>query len=113
MVCLAATQAKYKNYVSLENDSLIQVAVDYFEKNSDRERLAKSYFYSGCVHREQEDISTAINLYLKSLRTMPQGGDSAFLSMVYNDLEIAIQTKIWKKQQEICIAGLCYKCEQS
>ena len=43
-------------------------------------------FISGCVHREQEDISTAINLYLKSLRTMPQGGDSAFLSMVYNDL---------------------------
>ena len=83
---LLLTQAKYKNYVSLENDSLIQVAVDYFEKNSDREQLAKSYFYSGCVHREQEDISTAINLYLKSLRTMPQGSDSAFLSMVYNDL---------------------------
>lgn len=83
---LLLTQAKYKNYVSLENDSLIQVAVDYFEKNSDRERLAKSYFYSGCVHREQEDISTAINLYLKSLRTMPQGGDSVFLSMVYGHL---------------------------
>lgn len=83
---LLLTQAKYKNYVSLENDSLIQVAVDYFEKNSDRERLAKSYFYSGCVHREQEDISTAINLYLKSLRTMPQGGDSVFLSMVYGYL---------------------------
>ena len=83
---LLLTQAKYKNYVSLENDSLIQVAVDYFEKNSDREQLAKSYFYSGCVHREQEDISTAINLYLKSLRTMPQGGDSVFLSMVYGHL---------------------------
>ena len=83
---LLLTQAKYKNYVSLENDSLIQVAVDYFEKNSDRERLAKSYFYSGCVHREQEDISTAINLYLESLRTMPQGGDSVFLSMVYGHL---------------------------
>lgn len=83
---LLLTLAKYKNYVSLENDSLIQVAVDYFEKNSDRERLAKSYFYSGCVHREQEDISTAINLYLKSLRTMPQGGDSVFLSMVYGHL---------------------------
>ena len=83
---LLLTQAKYKNYVSLENDSLIQVAVDYFEKNSDRERLAKSYFYSGCVHREQEDISTAINLYLKSLRTMPQGGDSVFFFFLYNDL---------------------------
>lgn len=83
---LLLTQAKYKNYVSLENDSLIQVAVDYFEKNSDRERLAKSYFYSGCVHREQEDIPTAINLYLKSLRTMPQGGDSVFLSMIYGHL---------------------------
>ena len=83
---LLLTQAKYKNYVSLENDSLIQVAVDYFEKNSDREQLAKSYFYSGCVHREQEDIPTAINLYLKSLRTMPQGGDSVFLSMVYGHL---------------------------
>ena len=83
---LLLTQAKYKNYVSLENDSLIQVAVDYFEKNSDREQLAKSYFYSGCVHREQEDIPTAINLYLKSLRTMPQGGDSVFLSMIYGHL---------------------------
>lgn len=83
---LLLTQARYKNYVLLEGDSLIQVAVDYYKSSTDKEKLAKSYFYTGCAHHEQEDNSAAIDFYLKSLRAMPQGCDSMFLSMIYGHL---------------------------
>ena len=45
---LLLTQAKYKNYV-LQNDSSIQIAIDYYKNNRDKEKLAKSYFYLGCA----------------------------------------------------------------
>ena len=50
---LLLTQAKYKNYV-LQNDSSIQIAIDYYKNNRDKEKLAKSYFYLGCVYLEQK-----------------------------------------------------------
>ena len=83
---LLLTQARYKNYVPLEDDSLIRTAVDYYENGRDKERLAKSYFYWGCVYREQGDMPIAIDFYLKSLRIMPEGSDSEFVAMTYNHL---------------------------
>lgn len=83
---LLLAQARYKNYVPLESDSLIQVAVDYYEGGEDKERLAKSYFYTGCVYRERENLAVAIDFYLKALREMSQKGDSLFLSMIYGNL---------------------------
>lgn len=83
---LLLTQARYKNYVPLKDDSLIRIAVDYYENGRSKERLAKSYFYWGCVYRGQEDIPSAIDCYLKSLRIMPQECDSVFWAMTYNHL---------------------------
>lgn len=83
---LLLTQARYKNYVPLKDDSLIRTAVDNYENGRSKERLAKSYFYWGCVYRGQEDIPSAIDCYLKSLRIMPQECDSVFLAMTYNHL---------------------------
>lgn len=46
---LLLTQARYKNYVPLKDDSLIRIAVDYYENGRSKERLAKSYFYWVCI----------------------------------------------------------------
>lgn len=82
---LLLTQARYKNYV-LQNDSSIQIAIDYYKNNRDKEKLAKSYFYLGCVYLEQKKLPTAIDFYLKAIDVMPEGRDSIFSSMIYSHL---------------------------
>lgn len=82
---LLLTQARYKNYV-LQNDSSIQIAIDYYKNNRDKEKLAKSYFYLGCIYLEQKKLPTAINFYLKAVDVMPKGRDSIFSSMIYSHL---------------------------
>lgn len=83
---LLLTQAKYKNCILLRNDSSIQIAIDYYKNNGDKERLAKSYFYLGCVYLEQKKLPIAIDFYLKAVDAMPRGKDSIFLSMIYSHL---------------------------
>lgn len=86
LYALLLTQARYKSCVSLESDSLIRIAVDYYEDGNEKERLAKSYFYWGCVHAEKEERLEAIDLYMKSLELMLGSKDSIFLAMLYNHL---------------------------
>lgn len=83
---LLFTQAKYKNCVLLQNDSSIRIALDYYKSNRDMVRLAKSYFYLGCVHLEQKNLPAAIESYLKAVDTMPVGEDSLFMAMIYSHL---------------------------
>lgn len=83
---LLFTQAKYKNCVLLQNDSSIRIALEYYNNNRDKVRLAKSYFYLGCVHLEQKNLPAAIESYLKAVDAMPVGKDSLFLSMIYSHL---------------------------
>lgn len=52
LYALLLTQARYKSCVLLENDSLIQIAVDYYDGGRKQERLAQAYFYWGCVYLE-------------------------------------------------------------
>ena len=82
---LLLTQARYKNYV-LQNDSSIQIAIDYYKNNRDKEKLAKSYFYLGCIYLEQKKLPTAIDFYLKAVDAMPKGRDLIFSSMIYSHL---------------------------
>lgn len=86
LYALLLTQARYKNCVLLKNDSLIRIAVRYYEKSKDKERLAESYFYLGCVYVERRNLPKAIRLFLKSLETMSKRDDFMFVSMVYSHL---------------------------
>ena len=37
LYCLLLTQARYKNYILLQNDSLISLAIDYYGSKKDQE----------------------------------------------------------------------------
>ena len=50
--CLLMTQARDKNYMEHTSDSMINVAVKYFERHKDPKRLAWSYYYSGIISNE-------------------------------------------------------------
>lgn len=86
LYALLLTQARYKSCVPLENDSLIRIAVDYYQGSKEKERLAQAYFYRECVYAEEKELPKAIELYLKSLELMSGSKDSTFLAMLYSHL---------------------------
>ncbi len=120
LYALLLTQARYKSCVLLKNDSLIRIAVDYYEGSREQELLAKSYFYWGCVHMEQKELPEAIDLYLKSLNLMLESNDSIFVAMIYSHLGICYGEQdlystardMYKKGYNLCIeqdsARACY-----
>lgn len=84
---LLFTQAEHKNQIPHTNDSLIQVAVDYYKDNNDEEREAKAYYYLGCVYQDIGDIVSATDAYLKALDIKPkETGDTEMLTIIYESL---------------------------
>lgn len=57
---LLLTQARHKNYIDEQNDSLIGVAVDYFQRHGGEEEQMKSLFYQGVVRNNVGDYGRAI-----------------------------------------------------
>ncbi|WP_122343972.1 tetratricopeptide repeat protein [Parabacteroides sp. AF17-28] len=73
--CLLVTQARDKNYVEHTSDSLIGVAVRYFEKQKDPLRYAKALYYEGRIYQDLGDIEKAMFLFVKSLDIGKQTSD--------------------------------------
>lgn len=69
---LLMTQARSRNYIMPENDSLIRTAVDYYSRHgNDRRRLAWSYVYLSNVNHDLANDSIAIK----------------YIQMAYNQLD--------------------------
>lgn len=79
---LLLTQARHKNYVKLENDSLIKIAVDYYEDGNDNLRESQAYFYLGSTYRDMGDMASTIKAYLKALEVMPEEGSGDLLNIL-------------------------------
>lgn len=84
LYALLLTQARHKNYVTLDNDSLIKVAVDYYGDTKKSQRAAQSYFYWGATYREMGNLSFAVEQYLKAIQLAPL--EDEFMAMVYDNL---------------------------
>lgn len=78
------TQAKHKNYIPLEDDSLIQTAVEYYGDRKKSINAARAHYYLGATYREKGRISFAVDEYLTAIRLMPE--ENEFLAMMYDNL---------------------------
>ena len=83
---LLYSQACDKNRISITNDSLIQIAVKYYEDKDENLNAAKSYFYLGCVYRNANQDAMAIEAYLKALDKMPKGRPHKLWMQIYFNL---------------------------
>ena len=63
---LIYTESEYKNYITLENDSLINIAVDYYSENGSENEYARSMMYRGAVLYDMMDYNGAIEAYKKA-----------------------------------------------
>jgi tetratricopeptide (TPR) repeat protein len=84
--CLLLTQAQHKNYIEQTSDSLIRVAVDYFEKKNDKPHRMKAYYYNAVIYHDIGDSPHAQEYYLKALEAGKESSDHAMLGCIYANL---------------------------
>lgn len=84
LYALLLTQARHKNYIALEDDSLIKTAVDYYGDKKKSLRAAKAHYYWGAIYSEKGYASFAVEEYLTAIRLMPVRNE--FLTMIYDNL---------------------------
>lgn len=71
--CLLLTEAKDKTFAVHESDSLIHMAVDYYEHTDDLLHKAKAWFYWGRVNQDLLFGEKALDCYLQALPYAEKG----------------------------------------
>ena len=84
LYALLLTQARHKNYIALEDDSLIKTAGEYYGDKKKSVRAAKAHYYWGATYGEKGYTSFAVDEYLTAIRLMPVRDE--FLAMIYDNL---------------------------
>lgn len=81
---LLLTQAQDKNYLdSLQSDSLIKLAVDYYKDGDDRVKAGKALFYYGKMMALQEKETLAMQTYLSALEKLQKTEEYKLKALVY------------------------------
>ncbi|MDL2231692.1 hypothetical protein LJB85_03025 [Porphyromonadaceae bacterium OttesenSCG-928-L07] len=92
---LALSEALDRNYIDVDNDSLIRVAYSFYKKSDDIERKARAYYYMGRVQENRGDYKEATMLFLEAAKFAQDVEDHylcglahAELGYIYEDQEI-------------------------
>lgn len=85
LYALLLTQARHKNYIVLDSDSLIKIAVDYYGDTKKSFPAAQAHYYWGAVYRDMGHIPFAVEEYLKAIQLMPDN-KASFLAIIYDNL---------------------------
>lgn len=80
---LLLTQARDKNYLMQTNDSLIRVAVCYFDSVQDINLRARAYYLWGSICRDRNDQVGAIRQYLIAAYWAEECGDLSLQGRIY------------------------------
>ena len=83
---LLLTQARDKNFVPQKHDSLIHIAVRYYNAYGTEEQKALAYFYLASVYRDARNRTESMKNYLRSLSYIRQGHDLRLQGMIYNNI---------------------------
>ena len=71
-----------KNYIDVADDSIAQVAVDYYQKHGPMKNRARAQYYLGVAYFNQKEYDKAILEYSKAEK-IAERCDSLYLGMIY------------------------------
>lgn len=101
---LLLTQAEDKNYILHTSDSLINVAVCYYDSIQDIDLSAKSHYYLGRVYQDLQDEAAAVREFLVALLSAEKSGDKDLLCLLYGNLgQIYYQQDLLNKADSLFI----------
>ncbi|RNC63884.1 hypothetical protein [Proteiniphilum sp. X52] len=97
--CVVRVQARYKNYLPINEDTLIFKARDYFTMRAKKNELAAlASFYSGCVYREQGNLNQAMLNYKDAGTFAALTNDTALKGLImYNTGELLSEHGLYAK----------------
>ena len=123
---LLLTQARDKNYIVRTDDSLIQVAVRYYDTHENAPLQARAYYCWGSLYRDRNDYSQAIDKYTIALSHINGRSENAELkASLYSNLGYLYYTQglsteadsIYQRAELLAksqkdTASLCYTLSQ-
>lgn len=77
------TQACDRCRILLTDDSLIQIATEYYKDEENSLNAAKSFFYLGTIYRNAKSNVASIDAYLKALKKMPPQMENKTLALIH------------------------------
>ena len=77
-----------KNYIDVTDDSLAQVAVDFYQKHGPMRNRARALYYLGVAYFNQKEYDKAILEYSKAEK-VAEKCDSLYLGMIYTAMSYA------------------------
>lgn len=83
---LFLTRAKTKLNIYQKSDSLIRIAVDYYDRSWNKERKMQAYYYRGCVYRDMRCLDLAVKDFLHALKVIPKESEDLYLGAIYENL---------------------------
>ena len=83
---LLMTQAKSRNQIYATSDSLIRIAVDYYQNSDEMEQKAKSLLYLGDVMMDMERYADATLPLKQAEELMDKIEDPHIQTLIYNNL---------------------------
>lgn len=83
---LLYTQARYTNFMSISDDSLLTHAITYFDKEKDLYHWCWTHFYKGCRFLEQNRFGKSMRELLILECELPRIGNALLSERVYNTI---------------------------
>ena len=83
---LLYSQALDKNYIDTANDSLIQIAVNYYKDRSDAKAKFSSYYYLGCIYVNGKQLEKATLAFINAEQEVEALGDDYVTGMLYQKM---------------------------
>ncbi len=81
---LLYSQALDKNYIDSDNDSLIRIAVDYYDQHGSTTQKAWALFYQARIYENRGDTDDAMSLFLEAESFAEQTGEYYLIAMLCN-----------------------------
>jgi len=81
--CLLMTKALFKNSIPIVSDSLISIALDYYNNNGDSLKKAETYFYFGQVNADMKNSKLAMESLLKAADFASYSRNYKLLYLIY------------------------------
>ena len=105
---LLLTQAEDKNYILHTDDSLINIAVSYYDSVRNVEQAVKAHYYLGRVWQDMQNEAAAVNEYFIALHWAEQNGKNEMLCLLYGNLG-----QIYFQQDLLAKADSLFKLSES
>ena len=83
---LLYSQALDKNYIDLTNDSLINIAVDYYKDKDDVKSKFHAYYYLGRIYTNANKLTQATLAYMEAEQLVDELGDDYLAGLLYKQL---------------------------